>query len=315
MVKCALITRMPGDRDRNGWTESMNRKIKQPVVDIVYAFYRKKAQKSGPDLQVLSIEDTIQKVKTNEMSMVRFGDGEIQLIRGRDLSFQKCDPTLRQGIIDALTATQEKLMVTIPDIFDGLDQYIAPSQEFWKDHLLIYRKIYRKYCDPNRVYGNTSISRLYLTFKDQSRCRAYFDEVKSLWSGKKVTIIEGAGSHNGVGNDLLDNTVSVERIICPATQAYSCYDRIVQEADRTSPDRLILIALGPSAKPLVLHLVEKGRRALDIGNLDTEYEWFLHHAKEREPIPKHEILTEEDNRKAGYLEYLGQIRARIELEV
>lgn len=33
--------------------------------------------------------------------------------------------------------------------------------------------------------------------------------------------------------------------------------------------------MGPTAKPLAYELALTGRQALDIGNLDVEYEWFL----------------------------------------
>ena len=54
-----------------------------------------------------------------------------------------------------------------------------------------------------------------------------------------------------------------------------------------------------------------GYRVLDIGNLDMEYEWYLHQDRYKEKIPKHEITGEEANKSAGYHEYLAQIKKRI----
>ena len=40
-------------------------------------------------------------------------------------------------------------------------------------------------------------------------------------------------------------------------------------------NKLILIALGPTATVLAYDLAKAGYWALDIGHLDLEYEWFL----------------------------------------
>ena len=50
---------------------------------------------------------------------------------------------------------------------------------------------------------------------------------------------------------------------------------------------------------------------IDIGNLDMEYEWFLQGTYDKVPVEKHKITGEEENKKAGYLEYLEQIKVRI----
>ena len=40
-------------------------------------------------------------------------------------------------------------------------------------------------------------------------------------------------------------------------------------------NKLILIALGPTATVLAYDLAKRGYWAVDIGHLDLEYEWFL----------------------------------------
>ena len=48
---------------------------------------------------------------------------------------------------------------------------------------------------------------------------------------------------------------------------------------------LVLISLGPAATVLAFDLARKGIQALDIGQLDTEYEWFLRGVTQRVEIP------------------------------
>ena len=74
---------------------------------------------------------------------------------------------------------------------------------------------------------------------------------------------------------------------------------------------MFLLALGAAAKPLAEDLFLKGYRVIDIGNLDMEYEWFLRGAKNKMKLEKHFAESVEENHKAGYDEYLSQIKARI----
>ena len=289
----------------------MNKKVKQMIADTVYEMYEVPRKTKGPKIHVLSVDDTIKAVSNPKMSMIRFGDGEIQMIRGKALAFQKSNQELAEGLREALRAHDENLIITIPDIFNGLDQYEKPSQEFWKDHLLFCRKIYYENCDPKTAYGSTSVSRCYSTLRDQSKSGAWFASMRSIWNGKKVTVVEGAGSHTGVTNDLLDSAAAVERILCPPSQAYAAYQEILNTCEKIDPERLVLLSIGPSAKPLGLALFRKGYRILDIGNLDTEYEWYRAGAKTKTDIPKHHILTEEENIKAGYTKYLSEVVTRI----
>ena len=44
---------------------------------------------------------------------------------------------------------------------------------------------------------------------------------------------------------------------------------------------MILITLGPTATILAYDLAMQGYQAIDLGQVDNEYEWFLRHATER----------------------------------
>lgn len=85
---------------------------------------------------------------------------------------------------------------------------------------------------------------------------------------------------------MLDNAKSVHRIICPATNAYNAYDKILETALEKIPKRddvLVLCLLGPTATVLAYDLFKAGYQAIDMGHVDIEYEWFRsgesYHAK------------------------------------
>lgn len=283
----------------------MNQKIKDRIADVVYLLYKYKIVKNK--IRVYSVDETLDQLINTEKSLVRFGDGEITMIRGRSLKLQNVDEKLIEDLKRILTYEHEELMVSIPDIFDGVEQYHARSRQFWKDHLLFSRKIYEKYCRTDRVYCSTSVSRCYYAYEDKTPCAGWFQRVRQIWKGKKVVVVEGSRSHNGVGNNLLDLAESVERIICPPSNAYAKLDEIRETCLKYPKDRLFLLALGAAAKPLAESLFAEGYRVIDIGNLDMEYEWFLQGTTEKVKLSKHSVEGDAANRQAGFEKYLNEV--------
>lgn len=284
----------------------MKQKIKDILGAILYFLYEKDILHNK--IKVHSIDETIDELLHTEKSMVRFGDGEIVMIKGRDLVLQKAQPEIAEGLKKILVYPYDDLIVTIPGVFDTLSDHTKESRQFWRDHLLMCRKTYEKYCNPDRVYYSTFISRCYYFAKDKNRCAQWYDGIRDIWKDRSVVVVEGERSHNGVGNDLLDRAAGVERIICPPKDAYGSLNRILEACMQYDKDRMFLLSVGVAAKFIAMELFEKGYRVLDIGNLDMEYEWYVRGADHKIPLEKHEIVGEEANREAGYTEYLQQIK-------
>lgn len=284
----------------------LSRWIKDIFALIDYVLYRAGIKKCS--IKVYSVEETIEELIHADKSMVRFGDGEITMIRGRSLKLQKVRPEIVEGLKRILGYQYDGMIVTIPEIFDDLSVYRKESRQFWRDHLLFSRKIYEKYCNKNRIYYNTSLSRFYYALEDKSKCAQWIEGIRCIWKDKDVVVVEGERTHNGVGNDLLDNARSVERIIGPASDAYEKLDEIIECCKEYSKDRLFLVSLGVAAKFFTERMFLEGYRVLDIGNLDMEYEWYLNNAGQKERILKHDIVGVAANEEAGYDKYLEQIR-------
>ncbi len=71
----------------------------------------------------------------------------------------------------------------------------------------------------------------------------------------------------------------MKRIICPSHNAYSVVDNIQEEIMKHAEGRLILCMLGPTAKVLSYNLCQMGYQVLDVGHIDSEYEWMKMGAK------------------------------------
>lgn len=284
--------------------------VKKIAAEFIYQLYRTKLLKNH--IHVKSVDDTIKELQTTNKSMVRFGDGEILIIEGKNLKLQTADDSLAEGLRRIIGYHYDGLMVTIPEIFGDLSIYNKESRIFWKEHLLFFRKTYNKYCNKEREYYSTSISRFYYAMQDKEKCDVWIEEIKKIWEDKNIVVIEGVRTHNGVGNDLFDNAKSVERIIGPAQNAYKKVDEIYECCKLYPKETLFLISLGAAAKFLAEKLFLDGYRIIDIGNLDMEYEWYLQKQDKKTKIWKHELFTEAENRNAGFEKYLGEIKFRIE---
>ena len=284
----------------------MKRKLKNILAAIVYFLYEKNILHSS--IRVQSIDETLDELLNTNKSLVRFGDGEIVIIKGVDLILQQASLEIGEGLSEILGYQYDGLIVALPNIFDSLSDYNEANKPFWKDHLFFCRKIYETYCNPTRVYGSAFVSRCYYLFRDKSHCSRWFEKIRKIWEDKDVVVVEGSRTHNGVGNDLLALAGSVERIICPPKDAYGSLERILSVCRQYKKDKVFLLSVGIAAKFIALELFQDGYRTLDIGNLDMEYEWFLRKAPDKMPLEKHDIIGEEANKAAGYHEYLEQIR-------
>lgn len=248
-------------------------KIKRFILSR-YAFIYYNLFIKNKDINVLSIEKTIDDIIQNNASIIRYGDGEMDLINKKSLKFQDYNEDLSNRLSEILhLKSQEKLFVAIPEIFNGLNQYTSDEKDFWAISLLKTYKDWKIFCSGD--YYNAFLSRPYLRYKNKRNAEKIFKKFKEIYSNKDVVLVEGEYSRLGVGNDLFDGVHSLKRILCPTKNAYELYDCILKEVLKQDKKKIILVSLGPTSKPLVYDLFKEGYQAIDIGHVDLEYEWFL----------------------------------------
>lgn len=235
---------------------------------------------------VMNAAETVAHIQRNRLSISRFGDGEIQLIAGYDLNFQKYDSALARKLRE--TMRSEDVLVCLPDIFEKghLKQYIPNTREFWKYSLISLRHFWYQDLTSEKQYGNSLLTRFYMIIRNKQSVAPFVTNLKQLWEQRDVVFIEGKESRLGVGNDLFDNARSIRRILGPVKNAFERYESLMQGirelCNRTD---LLILALGPTATVMANDLAREGYQALDLGHIDIEYEWWKMGADKKVPVP------------------------------
>lgn len=231
-------------------------------------------QERRPAIMVKDIDQTLDYIMENQSSIIRFGDGEMDVMLGKSIPYQVYDENLASQLKEIISLqSDEKLVIGLPNVFADRSNFTPAAEAFWKGHLEHHLKDYVELARAD-WYGTTFVSRPYIDYVDKSQSFSQFEKLKQIWKDKDILIVEGVTSRSGVGNDLFDGANSIKRIICPSHNAYARIEEIQEAVLQYAENRLILCMLGPTAKILSYNLFKKGYRVLDIGHIDSEYEWM-----------------------------------------
>lgn len=78
---------------------------------------------------VKDVDQTLDYILAHHSSVARFGDGEIDLIAGRDIPYQAYDPALAEHLKRVLyTPSRPELVVCMSDVFERLNAWSATPQ-------------------------------------------------------------------------------------------------------------------------------------------------------------------------------------------
>ncbi len=244
------------------------------VIDMI-----KNERELNSDLKqpkVLTMQETVQKLLTEDISFCRYGDGELDLIKRKDGVFQRYDAKLIARLKEILAARSDKLLVGINYYFYHLPENMHLAQEvFYRCKTLQYRHELARYIDNDRVYGDSLISmpyHLYLNFD----CASYYDQVSKLWANQEIVMICGKTVFDKIEHNIFERAAHIEYIYGPRQNAFDSYDELLNKALATDPKKTKFLIMGPTATVLAHELSQRGHRAIDIGHLAKDYNsWKL----------------------------------------
>lgn len=270
--------------DSKGWKidiletrlEELEREVNNRFSNIGYelADNLRKGKYKFPILH--SDEEAVARIVNEKCSLIRFGDGEFEIMAGRERApFQKYEKTLSDRLREVIQSRKDKLLIALANNYGSVDSYTESDKKGIREYMTEeVRTFHESLLDYNRAYYDAYMFKCYFQSANrEDACRRYA-LVKRIWQGRDIVLIEGRETRTGQGNDLLDNARSIQRILCPTQNAYERYPNILKEAEKIPEDKLILCALGPAGKVLAYDLIGNGRQVVDIGQIDMEYEWY-----------------------------------------
>lgn len=228
------------------------------------------------------------RIAGEKVSLCRFGDGEFEIMRGNERPwFQQPDAGLAARLKEVIHSDEKGILIAIADNFGNLDKYTEKSADGIRQYLCDgTREAVMGFLDDGKVYYDAYVSRPYIIYKDKTYAAQIFSLFKKIWRDRDIVIVEGENSRLGIGNDLFSEVKSIRRILCPARNAFMHYDEILKNVlEEARQGDLVLISLGPTATVLAYDVARTGIQALDIGQIDNEYEWYLMGTAKREEIP------------------------------
>ena len=250
--------------------------------------------------RVLSALQTLEYLsKHNQCSLVRFGDGEIDILMKKgNPEYQEASEELRIRLDYVLKTNQQNLLICIPAVLinpSDAEIYTDSAKIHFRNIFVRFYKYLSDALSQKQLYGDAHVSRPYMDTLNKDYSKKIFDGFKKLFSVKTLIVIEGEKTRLGVGNDLFSGAHQVLRVVAPAVNAFDKYEEILRQATEIAQQReaagdkqediTFVLALGSAAKPLTLDLTNLGYRTIDAGHLDIEYEWFLRDATQKISIP------------------------------
>lgn len=191
-------------------------------------------------------------------SIARFGDGELNLCRGRSSVSQQWTPEIQRELRTIAAGYIPCVLTCIPNIA-GRDR--TPRAGFWTP----FRT--KEFTDFYSFSGTVRYGSSFITRPDNAPWidrPEYWAEVRKLWANKNVAYVSGNGA---LFPFIKQDAARVDEFAAPLRDAYSALDELTR-ALLARPYDAVIIALGAAGTCLAARLGANGaQHALDLGHM------------------------------------------------
>lgn len=243
----------------------------------VYRHFERRRYETGgyaDRLHILNTDETLDLLERETFSFLRYGDGEIAIMKGESIPFQEYDEELAKHLKRLLKSDREGLRIGIPYYYMHPEKNLNDFVARFAKSLAIQRKFLCRYCGKDITYIDTAITQVYQTYRKYD-FKEYYKRMQKLLKDKDITVICGEGVLDRLEYKAFDVCKTVEFITAPNMNAYSEYEKIRKAALKTDKRRLVCIILGPTAKVLTADLYKKGYQAWDMGHYFKDYDAYM----------------------------------------
>jgi glycosyltransferase family protein len=195
----------------------------------------------------------------------------LNIIQGGNIHFQEYNAALRERLIQILQMPETPgIKVAIPIMINSLDNLTEESRSFWTMNMQTGRMHWHRLC-AKKEFLDSTFTWTYLVTNDKKEGIDCLSLLPKVWDNQDVLLVEGGGKM-AVSLHFMNNARSIQRIICPSSNAFLRYDEILQCVKRHYSGQLVLLSLGPTASVLAYDLFLEGIRAIDLGHINRCYQ-------------------------------------------
>lgn len=213
--------------------------------------------------RILSAEETIEYIKKNRKSLIRYGDGEFKILNEQDVHYQEYNQELHAEMERIICEYQEDspYLLCMPHKYFSNNNFVLNSRVLiscWG----MPKRMFQKYSKQDVVYGDAFI------FAKNNK-----GIYSALWNNYSNIILV----HNN--KKYLQSACALQGqkgyyVKVPSRNSYDEIDNIEKKIITAYSDNnllkentAILISAGPMAKALVSRLAVKGYFAIDCGHI------------------------------------------------
>lgn len=219
--------------------------------------------------------ETAQYLRYTNSSLIRFGDSEINLILGLEVDKQKPYSELSRRMNESFHCTNDNIALAIPNAFCNYPYYDEATTKFWRQQYEIREWILKNY-NHSRQYLDAHITAVYI-ITSTTHCvniEKFYENMREIWRDKDIVIMRGNNGEE-YEYDVYDTAKSQTVYYGLARNSWSKYKEYKNLLMKEDPNKLFIISLGHLSKILVYDLAMKGRRALDLGHLAKDYDYYM----------------------------------------
>ena len=234
-------------------------------LKVIYSLF---ATIGGVKANILNAEDTVEKLKKGR-SLIRFGDGEFGIYRGKDIHYQKWSEELKEEF-DKIKKDYEEnkencpYVLAVPKSFMTISGFKLMKKRVYVSSWAESRLQFKKTFNRKIVYGDSFLfekknKEIYSKIWDREDCP------------KNVIFVHNTKEYA----DNFANTYNknVFFIACPKKDAFSNVDdlennilAVIENNGLNNKSVTIAISAGPCGKVLVYRLSKLGYQVIDAGH-------------------------------------------------
>lgn len=216
--------------------------------------------------KLLDASQTIDRIIKYQISLIRLGDGEQNIIEGMDIHYQKALPKLSEELQNIIRDYKNEgincgYLLCMPNEFLKCSGLKLMKKRVWISSWSKFRYVFKHKYDIIGEYGEAFLF-----------AKKYDYLYSKIWENKKLVIFVHNNKHY---SDVFSDRYNKSVLFIPVSSK-DCYDDVDIITDKikcqidnigfAKKDLIVLISAGPCAKTIVYRLRNCGVQIIDTGH-------------------------------------------------